>query len=90
MEIRFHTLVAAFPHQPEFNASIVLPNDYVELDALWREQKIAVELDSRTFHLTQAAFERNRRLFIATGIHTIRLTDAQMDEGVRDLRKLVA
>jgi hypothetical protein len=31
-----------------------------EVDALWRNQKLAVELDSRAFHLTRAAFERDR------------------------------
>ena len=32
----------------------------VEVDATWPERKLVVELDSRQFHLTRAAFERDR------------------------------
>jgi very-short-patch-repair endonuclease len=31
-----------------------------EVDVVWLEQKLVVELDSREFHLTRAAFERDR------------------------------
>jgi tRNA-dihydrouridine synthase B len=31
-----------------------------EVDCLWREQRLAVELDSRAFHATSSAFERDR------------------------------
>jgi hypothetical protein len=32
-----------------------------EVDMLWREERLVVELDSRSFHQTRAAFERDRR-----------------------------
>jgi hypothetical protein len=32
-----------------------------EVDAVWPDRRLAVELDSREFHETRAAFERDRR-----------------------------
>jgi hypothetical protein len=64
-----------------------------ELDCLWREHGVAVELDGRQAHARRTAFEddreRDRRL-LAAGIATIRITARQLErEGdavERDLR----
>lgn len=48
--------VAKLP-QPEFNATA----EGFEVDALWRRQRVVLELGSYTFHATRAAFERDRR-----------------------------
>lgn len=54
-----------------------------EIDLHWPGHRLAVELDSRTFHLTQAAFEDDRRrdLELATaGYRTARITWRQLNE----------
>lgn len=43
--------------RPVFNARV----DGMEVDALWRRERIALEFDSYGFHATRAAFERDRR-----------------------------
>jgi very-short-patch-repair endonuclease len=47
--------------RPEINASLILDDEPIEVDALWRTERVAVELDSRQFHDTPFAFERDRR-----------------------------
>lgn len=52
-----------------------------EVDAHWPKAKLIVELDSVTFHLTSAAFERDRERDIAlslTGETVIRVTDRRL------------
>jgi very-short-patch-repair endonuclease len=41
---------------PAVNATV----EGFEVDMLWPEQKLIVELDSQQFHLNRAAFERDR------------------------------
>jgi very-short-patch-repair endonuclease len=50
-------LRAAKLPQPEFNA---MAEGY-EVDALWRDERVALEFDSYAFRATRAAFERDRR-----------------------------
>jgi very-short-patch-repair endonuclease len=48
-----------------------------EVDALWPEQRLVVEMDSYAFHSTRAAFERDRRkdaALVAQGYRVIRVT----------------
>ncbi len=53
----------------------------LEVDFFWPSARLAVETDSRTYHLTGRAFERDRerdaRLLLA-GIRVLRLTDRRL------------
>ena len=57
LEVRFLSLCrdAGFP-QPAVNVEIA----GLEVDAVWDDARLVVELDSRTFHDTSIAFERDR------------------------------
>ena len=59
LEERFADLIARHPEipAPAFNA---LVEGYL-VDAIWTEAKLIVELDSRAYHWTDPAFERDRR-----------------------------
>jgi predicted transcriptional regulator of viral defense system len=73
-----------FP-DPELNAEV----EGFEVDAVWREQRVVVELDSRSFHMTVPAFETDRerdRKLQAAGWRTIRLTWRQLEHDAAQLR----
>jgi predicted transcriptional regulator of viral defense system len=73
-----------FP-EPELNAEV----EGFEVDAVWREQRVVVELDSRGFHMTVAAFETDRerdRRLQAAGWRTIRITWRQLERDAAQLR----
>jgi very-short-patch-repair endonuclease len=64
-----------------------------EVDFLWRERRLIVELDSREFHLTPTAFENDRRRDIALqalGYTVLRITHRRLNEEpaavIRELR----
>jgi len=65
-----------------------------EVDAVWRAQKIVVELDSYTFHATRQAFERDRNRdadLLTAGFSTIRVTDRRLKEqSTREAQRLRA
>jgi very-short-patch-repair endonuclease len=60
-----------------------LGEDWIEVDCVWPEQRVAAELDSWTYHATRAAFRRDRardrRLQVA-GWEPIRITSWDIDE----------
>jgi very-short-patch-repair endonuclease len=94
LELRFLEFLdqAGLP-EPETNAIV----EGFEVDCVWREQRVVVELDSRAFHLTRAAFEADRerdRVLQAAGWRPVRITSAQLDLAPRplaaDLRRLLA
>jgi very-short-patch-repair endonuclease len=66
-----------------------------EVDCLWREQRLIVELDGREAHLTAAAFEADRardRANAVAGFRTVRVTWSQVAAEltlVTDLRALL-
>jgi very-short-patch-repair endonuclease len=69
--------------RPEFNVEIEVDGETFEIDALWRSERIAVELDSRQFHDTPLAFERDRRRdrkLTAAGWRPVRITWRQITE----------
>lgn len=97
LEERFLVLLdeAGLP-RPHLNATIALNGTHFEVDCLWRKQRLIVELDSRSWHDTGRALdrdsERDRRLQ-AAGFRVVRITWTQLTQdpaGVaRDLAKLL-
>jgi very-short-patch-repair endonuclease len=97
MEDRFRALVldAKLP-RPELNGTVELDEITIEADAVWRDAKVIVELDSRSAHLTMQAFETDRerdRAAALAGWVVIRITWRQLSEQPRrivsDLRHLL-
>jgi hypothetical protein len=93
LEVEFLEFVdaAGFP-EPKLNDDV----EGFEVDAVWRRERVVVELDSRTFHLTAAAFEQDRerdRILQAAGWRPIRVTSRQLrhapDRLRADLRRLL-
>ena len=84
------------------NAGIALPTtntliEGIEVDCVWREPRLIVELDSRAHHDLTHAFETDRlrdRRLEAAGWRVVRITWRQLheapDEVEADLRKLLA
>jgi hypothetical protein len=69
--------------RPAINAPLDLSGISIEVDALWRAERVAVELDSRQFHDTPLAFERDRRRdrrLVAAGWRPLRITWRQLEE----------
>jgi predicted transcriptional regulator of viral defense system len=64
-----------------------------EVDALWPEQRLIVELDGRAYHRGADAFETDRirdATLQLAGYRVIRLTDRTLDRATGMLRKLLA
>lgn len=79
--------------RPRMNADLAVRGRFFEIDALWEEQRVAVELDSREIHGTRKRFESDRhrdRILVAEGWRTMRITWRQLqeepDEIVADLK----
>ena len=93
LEVRFLEFV------DELGFPIPQTNQWIEgfeIDCLWREQRLAVELDGRAFHDTLQAYERDRerdRLLQAAGWRPIRVTWRQLERSrgglERDLRRML-
>lgn len=63
--------------EPEVNQVI----DGSEVDFLWRERSLVVEVDGFAWHRSQHAFERDRQrdaILVASGLRVIRLTWRQI------------
>jgi very-short-patch-repair endonuclease len=82
--------------RPRFNADVVVRGRHFNVDCLWRERRLIVELDGREVHGTERAFETDRerdRLLLADGWRVMRLTWRQVRdvsaEIVADLRVLL-
>jgi very-short-patch-repair endonuclease len=93
LEVRFLEFVdrARFL-PPEMNQEI----EGFEVDCVWREARVVVELDARSTHATLAAFERDRerdRVVLAAGWRPVRVTWRQLeftpDRLEADLRRLL-
>jgi very-short-patch-repair endonuclease len=62
---------------PLFNAPVQLAKGRIEVDFLWPEHRFALEADSRAFHATHIAFERDRwrdRELLRAGYSVLRVT----------------
>ena len=78
LERRFASFIAKFDLPPPSTNATLLG---LEVDALWPEQRLVVELDSRTFHDTPRAFEDDRardRALVAAGYRVVRVTWGQL------------
>jgi very-short-patch-repair endonuclease len=93
-EEAFLALVDAYGlPRPRMNADLSVRGRFFEIDALWEQERVAVELDSRSVHGTKKRFESDRqrdRILIAEGWKTMRVTWRQLqeepDEIAADLR----
>jgi very-short-patch-repair endonuclease len=97
LERRFKGLLRASDlPQPRHNAPLAIGGRFFEVDCLWAERRLVVELDGRAVHGTPRAFERDRerdRLLVADGWRVVRITWLQLrDEApavLADLRRLL-
>lgn len=67
---------------PLLNAPIEIANGRIEVDFLWPDQRFVVEADSRDFHGTAVAFERDRwrdRELMLAGYSSLRVTHHQAE-----------
>lgn len=67
---------------PLLNAPIAIENGRIEVDFLWPDHHLVVEADSRDFHSTPVAFERDRwrdRELMRAGYATLRVTHRQAE-----------
>lgn len=67
---------------PLLNAPVEIANGRIEVDFLWPEHRFALEADSRDFHGTEVAFERDRwrdRELFRVGYSTLRVTHQQAE-----------
>jgi hypothetical protein len=94
LERRFLTFLeqAGLP-RPQTNVWLEIAGDWIEVDCAWPEQRVIVELDSRAYHQTGAAFERDRRRdrrLLAAGWRVARVTDKAMEDEPTALRAELA
>jgi hypothetical protein len=80
--------------RPRLNATLALRGRFFEIDCLWEERRLAIELDSRMVHATERAFQSDRqrdRILLAEGWRTGRVTWLQLGDEpeavVADLRR---
>ena len=67
---------------PLLNAPVQIAKGRIEVDFLWPEQRFVLEADSRDFHGTAVAFERDRwrdRELLRAGYTVIRVTHRQAE-----------
>jgi hypothetical protein len=73
---------------PLCNAPVELVTGRIEVDFLWPEQRVVVEADSRDFHATDVAFERDRwrdRELMRVGFSSLRVTRRQAEREAEEV-----
>lgn len=82
--------------RPRLNAHVSVQGRFFEVDCLWVEQRLIVELDGRESHGTDLAFEKDRerdRLLLVEGWRVTRVTWRQLRDDapavIADLRRLL-
>lgn len=89
LEDRFLAFLdAAELERPGLNVPLRVGRGWVEVDCLWRAQRLIVELDGRAAHATAQAFERDRardRARQAAGWRVVRITWRQLHERPEEL-----
>lgn len=69
--------------RPRMNAHLAVRDRFYEVDCLWEDRKVAIELDGGGAHGTKRAFEKDRerdRILTAEGWTTARITWHQITE----------
>ena len=97
LERRFAMVLAGTDlPRPRRNAQVGVGARFFEVDCLWAEQRLIVELDGRATHGTRLAFESDRerdRLLLVEGWQVVRITWRQLhddaDRVVADLDRLL-
>jgi very-short-patch-repair endonuclease len=97
LEKRFAAVLAGTDlPRPRRNADLAVGGRFYEVDCLWSEQRLIVELDGRATHGTARAFEGDRerdRLLQVDGWRVVRITWRQLRDDapavVVDLRRLL-
>ncbi len=67
--------------RPRLNADLQLRERFIEVDCLWRRERVALELDGRAVHAREAAFESDKRRdreLLAEGWRPARVTWLQL------------
>jgi very-short-patch-repair endonuclease len=82
--------------RPRFNAYLALRGRHFKVDCLWRDARLAVELDGRATHGTKKASESDRerdRILLVEGWQSMRITWRQLHDDAPalavDLRQLL-
>jgi very-short-patch-repair endonuclease len=78
---------------PHLNAPVEIANGRIEVDFLWPDHRFVVEADSRDFHGTELAFERDRwrdRELLRVGYGTLRVTHQQADRETTAVAEAIA
>lgn len=73
---------------PETNQELRLGRRRINVDCIWRDRRLIVELDGRDAHVSQSAFETDRArdtALQAKGYRTARITSARMATDAREL-----
>lgn len=71
---------------PEINVQLRIGSRMREVDALYRNARLIIELDSWKHHSDRASFERDRAkdaAALAAGFRTLRSTHRRLSEGGR-------
>jgi very-short-patch-repair endonuclease len=83
-EEAFVALVDAYGlRRPRMNGTLAMRGRFFEIDALWEDERVAVELDSRSVHGTNRNFEGDKqrdRILLAEGWRTVRVTWRQLKD----------
>lgn len=83
LEQRFRRFIQDhdLPKPTKFNAPIEIDGRRIEVDVLWRKQRLIVELDGHRAHTTTDAFHEDRardQELVAAGFRVIRITSWQL------------
>jgi hypothetical protein len=94
LEAKVLPLVLARNHPaPLLNAPVEIAEGRIEVDFLWPEHRFALEADSRDFHATPIAFERDRwrdRELLRAGYATLRVTHQQAETESEAIAETIA
>jgi very-short-patch-repair endonuclease len=78
---------------PLFNAPVEIAEGRIEVDFLWPDHRFALEADSRDFHGTAVAFERDRwrdRELMRAGYSVLRVTHREAEREAEAVAETVA